>query len=239
RIGFEPDTGRQFPAGNDRQGIGDGGIVGGGARKHLLGQAPARGQADGSGGLNLLGNDAIVGGIGHHGDRLVVFGSRAQHGGSANIDVFDQLAEFNPARGGAGGGSFERIQIDHYNFDGTNTLGFHLAAVLGLRPASQEAPMHARMQGLDPAVQHFGKTGELGHVAHGQPGFAESSSSAAGRQQLKTQGAQTAGKFGEPGLVADREDGAARGGWGGRRWHTSTIPAAQLGSGGRKWAASK
>ena len=52
---------------------------------------------------------AVVGRVNHHGDVLKILGGRADHGGPADIDVFNQLFEFHA---GLGGGFFKGIEVD-------------------------------------------------------------------------------------------------------------------------------
>ena len=42
--------------------------------------------------------------------------------------------------------------------------------VLGIVADGEDAAVDARVQRLDPAVEHLGKAGDLGDVAHRQPG---------------------------------------------------------------------
>src|SRR5215472_11772906 len=68
--------------------------------------------------------------------------------------------------------------------------------------------MNGRMQGLDAAVHHFRKAGELADVEHFQSGVAEGLARAAGRNQLDVEGGESARKIDHAGLIGHRNQGA-------------------------------
>jgi hypothetical protein len=65
--------------------------------------------------------------------------------------------------------------------------------------------MDLGVERLDPAVHHLGKAGEVGDVAHFQPGVAQRLGGAAGRDQVDTLRGERRPEFDDPGLVGDRE----------------------------------
>src|SRR5437870_2738631 len=69
--------------------------------------------------------------------------------------------------------------------------------------------MDARVQRFDAAIEDFGETGDLGDIANRQPCFSERLPRAARGNQLDTEAGQSAGKFDQPRLVADTEEGSA------------------------------
>ena len=68
--------------------------------------------------------------------------------------------------------------------------------------------MDLRMQRLDPAVHHLGKTGDLGDVDHLQPGLAQRLGGAAGGDQLDAVAGEGLGEIDEARLVGYRQQGA-------------------------------
>src|SRR5215469_3397084 len=68
--------------------------------------------------------------------------------------------------------------------------------------------MNGRMQGLDAAVHHFRKAGELADVEHFQSGVTESLARAAGRNQLNVEGGENARKIDHAGLIGHRNQRA-------------------------------
>ena len=57
----------------------------------------------------------VVGGGGDDGDVGEVFGGGADHGGAADVDVFDDLVEGDV---GFGGGLLEGVEVDDDHVDG-------------------------------------------------------------------------------------------------------------------------
>src|SRR5437763_10666502 len=74
--------------------------------------------------------------------------------------------------------------------------------------------MHAGMQRLDPAIEHFRKAGEVGDVAHRQARFPQQTRGAAGRNQLDVERTQAMGEIGESGFIGNAEQGALDAGHG-------------------------
>jgi hypothetical protein len=63
--------------------------------------------------------------------------------------------------------------------------------------------MHPRVQRLDPAVHHFGKTGQFRDVLHRQAGSGDRLRGAAGGNELDAVAGQRPGEFDQPGLVGN------------------------------------
>ena len=68
--------------------------------------------------------------------------------------------------------------------------------------------MHLGMQRLDPPVHHLGKAREVGDVGHFQPGGGDRLGGAAGGDQIDAMSGQRLGKFDQPGLVGNGQQGA-------------------------------
>jgi len=84
----------------------------------------------------------------------------------------------------------------------------HGSHVLGIFAAMQNPAMDLGMQSLNPAVQHFRKSGELGNVFHGHLGIAQQLGRSAGRDKFDADSRKFAGEINQSGFVGDAEDGA-------------------------------
>ena len=115
-----------------------------------------------------------------------------------------QVGEIGAARDGV----LERIEIDHQQIDRPDVVRTHRVGVGGIAAHRQQAAMDRRMQRLDPAVHHFGKSGEIADVEHGEPGVAQGLARAAGRNQLDAVAGQRAGEVDDAGFVGDGNEGA-------------------------------
>ena len=162
---------RNLDVGNAFERRGDGGIVGGGGGEGFLRQSPLgfeRERAAGAG--EFFGDGRIVGRRRDDGDIVKILGGGADHGGSADVDVLDQLLE---RHAGLGGGFFEGVEIDHDHVDGLDAVLGDGGDVRGILAAMQDAAVHLGMQRLDPAVEHFREAGEFGDVFDRDAGVAQ------------------------------------------------------------------
>ena len=112
----------------------------------------------------------IVGDAGDDGDVFKVFGGGADHGGAADVDVLDEMAEGDA---GLGGGFLKGIEIDDDHVDGLDAVRGDGGLVLLIAANVEQAAVDLGMEGLDAAVEHLGKAGELADVLDGEAGFAE------------------------------------------------------------------
>ena len=84
------------------------------------------------------------------------------------------------------------------------------ARVLGdCRGRASRPPWTAGMQRLHAAIQHLGKAGEVGHIAHGEPRLAQRFRRAAGRDQLDALAGKAAGEVCDARLVGNGNQRAA------------------------------
>lgn len=99
---------------------GDSRVVGGGGLVDLHLQATTGGKRGATAGLVHLGQDGVVvGRIGDDGNARGVLGSRAQHGGTADVDVLDGIREGDL---GVGNGLLELVQVDDDQVDQLNAV---------------------------------------------------------------------------------------------------------------------
>ena len=185
---------------------GDGGVIGGGAGEGAGGEAFA--QVQGGGAVGLEGVDHLVqpGLVDADGDIAVVLGGRADHGRAADVDVLDRRLEA-AARRHSG---LERIEVDPGDIDAADVVFGHGGGVGGFVTHAEQAAVHHRVQGLDPAVHHLGEAGQVGDVLHRQAEAGDGGAGAAGRDQFDAELVQGAGRVLQPGLIAQRDQRALR-----------------------------
>src|SRR5690606_6348301 len=134
----------------------------------------------------------VVGGVDDDGHIGVVLGGGADHGRAANVDILDDVV-IGSARGD---GLLEGVEIDRDEVDGADFVLCHRGGVGWVVPYRKKSAMHFGVEGLDAAIHHFGKAGEVGDLAHRQAGIADQLVGAAGGDQFHAGGAQTSGKVG-------------------------------------------
>src|SRR5262249_32655928 len=143
---------QQFAAGQPGEVGADGAVVGAGAGEGGGGEALPGGQGQPAVVLpHLVEHLAVLLGGGDHGHVVIVLGGGAQQGGAADVDVLDDLL-VGPARPGDGG--LEGVEVDHHQVDRLDAVLGHGGGVLGIVADVQDAAVDARVQGLDPPVEH-------------------------------------------------------------------------------------
>ena len=188
--------------------VGDGSVVGGGERKGLFGKAPAGFATEGGavGAFHFFDKRGIVGGAGDDGYIFKVLGRGTNHGGAADVDVFDEVAEGDRR---LGGGFLKGVEVDHNHVDGLDAVGGDGGLVLGVATNVKKAAMDAGVQCFDAAIEHFREAGEVADVFDLEAGLTQSAGGSAGRDQLHAKAGQDLGKFDQAGLVGHAEQGSA------------------------------
>ena len=123
----------------------------------------------------------------------------ADHRRSADVDILDAFLETCALIDGG----LERIEIDHQEVDRRDAVRLHRLRMFGIVADRQQSAMHLRMQGLDPAVHHFRKSGQLRHIADLQPRRGNRLGGAAGGDEIDAVGRERAGKFDQPGFIGN------------------------------------
>ena len=170
-----------------------------------FGRQGAAGLKAGVAARKLVQNAVIVGGVNHDGDGGEVFGGASHHRRPADVDVLNRLFVGHI---GPRDGLLERIQIDADQINGRDVFARNGAQMFGLIAARQKPAVNGGVQSFDAAIHHFGKAGHLGDIGHGQPGLAQGTGGAAGRENLKTQLDQTRRERGETVLVGNGKQSA-------------------------------
>src|SRR3989344_1473195 len=183
--------------------VGDHAVVGGGMFEGLEHQVETLGVGQAAG-LEVFQDAGVIAGVDHDGHVLVVLGCRTNHGRAADVDVLDgsrQVATWFGDR------CFEWVQVDRYQVDRLDAVLVHDGVV---DTATTEDPaVDFRVQGFHPAVHHFGEAGVIRDFHCGNAVVLQQLERPAGGKDLDTQGFKLLGKFEDPGLVGNTDQGAA------------------------------
>ncbi len=164
-----------------REPVGDRGVIDAGAGIGLGGELAAQRERGRAAVLpELCQHDRIVAGIDHDRDVGVILGRGADHGRAADVDILDAGFEIGALRDRC----LERIEADDEEIDRADAVRAHRGGVIRVVAHREQAAMHLGMQRLHPAVHHFGKAGQLGHVEDGKARVRQRFASAAGRDEL-------------------------------------------------------
>ncbi len=145
----------------------------------------------------------IVGRIDDHDDVLVVLGSGAQHGGTADVDVLDGL-RIRAVR--ARGRRLERIQIHDQQVDDADAV-LREHRVVHTAPR-QQAAVDVRMERLDSPVHDLRKAGDRGDLGHRDARVAQSFCRTPRGHDLEAQLHEISGERLQALFVGDAEQGA-------------------------------
>ncbi len=200
----EVDAGDRHPLG---QHLGDPRIVGSGMPERVDRQRRAQPDTDPAVRLELRQHCVVLIGRGHDGDRGMVLGGRADHRRAADVDLLDQVVETDPRPSRR---DRERIEIDNDQLERRDRRGQELAPVVGRAAVGQDPAVDARVQRLDPAVEHLRAGRHRRDVCDRQAGIAQRTGRAPGRDELEPGAHESGCEWSEAGLVRDRQERAAR-----------------------------
>ncbi len=155
--------------------------------------------------LEFLNEGRVIGDAGDDGHVFKVFSGGADHGGTADIDVLDEVTEGNA---GLGRGFFKGVEIDDHHIDGLNAVGGDGSFMLGIAADIEQAAVDLGMQGFDAAIQHFREAGQVADVLHAEAGVAQGARGAAGGDQLYAKTRQYLGKLHQARLVGNAQQRA-------------------------------
>ena len=129
---------------------GDGPVVSGSAGKGFPHQPPVGIERKVALGLLQFPEHARVVGRGHdHRDILIILGGGADHRGTADVDLLDQMID---GRTRVGSRLLERIEVHHHHVDARNALRENRRQVIWPAAHGKNSPGNCRMQRLHPPV---------------------------------------------------------------------------------------
>ena len=180
-------------------------VVGGGARVHLHSQFTAELKRGFTAGGNLISDPAVVGGIDHHGDALVVFRSAAEHRRAADVDVLDGVLKSDVRLGHS---LLERVEVYDDEIDRPDAVFGGGGGVFVIFAQEKQAAMDHRVQRLDATVEHLGETGVVAQVLHLDAALAQRPGGAAGRDDFYAGKREHLGEGNKVGLVGNGNERA-------------------------------
>lgn len=104
----------------------------------------------------------VVGWVAKHPDALVVLGSRAKEGNTANVDLLDSLSGGHTL---AGDSRLEGVEVADNDVDGSDTLRSEVGLVRVLGRLGEDTAVHGRVKGLYATAEHLGCASDVGHIA--------------------------------------------------------------------------
>src|SRR5271163_843635 len=159
-------------------------VVAGGGGEDFARELEARGQTGFVRSFQFFSNAGVVGGIGDNRYAFEVFCGGAQHGGAADVDVFDELFGCQAL---LGGGGFERVEIYDDEIDRRDAVLGGLFLIVSVVAAIEEAAVNLGMERFYAAAEHLGPAGEVGNIAYGDARFAEEFRGTARRKNFDAQ----------------------------------------------------
>jgi len=179
-------------------------VVRGGVDERSGGQRPPLGEGEASGrdGVDHL---AVARRMDDDGDARVVLRRGADHGRPADVDLLDALLRPGAGRDRRG----EGVEVDHHEVERRDVQIGQLRHVLGLATVGEDAGVDPRVEGLDAPVEALGEAGDLLDGCDRNAGGGDRGSGGTRGDDLYPGGVQRRRQVHEPGLVVDREQGAA------------------------------
>jgi hypothetical protein len=181
----------------------DRGVVGCGALEGLARELAPRRLAEHAALAQLLEHRTVVAGIHDHADVRVILRGRANHRGSADVDLLDG---FGARHIGTRDRLLERVQIHDDEVDRRDLLRRQIRAVVFAVAPRQDAAVDARVQRLDAAAQHLGTPRQRRDLGHLEPVVGQDSSGSARGDQLDAQLRQRPCELDETALVVDGKE---------------------------------
>ena len=186
--------------------VGDHEVVVGRAVERLGSEVAQRVVAElAAGRPHLFEQRVVVVVAGDDGDAGVVLGGGADHRGAADVDVLDDDLVLDAA---PAGDLLERVQVADDHVDGLDPVLGDGAHVLGHVAAREDAGHQLGVHGLDAAVEHLGKAGDLFDQRDRDARVLEQLRGAAGGDDLDAHVGEAFRKRFEAALVEHRDEGS-------------------------------
>ena len=132
----------------------------------------------------------------------MVLGGASEHRRSPNIDLLDRFRKIDSR---AGHGFLKGIKVHHHQIDHFHTLGFGGFPVGRIVSEAKQTTMHLGMQGLNPPIHHFRKTGVLADIGYLQPNLPQQTGSSTGRKEAESMFlGKGLGEGNQSGFITDR-----------------------------------
>ena len=141
----------------------------------------------------------VVGGIAHHCHVAEVLCSRAEHRGTAYINVLNRIFECHALFGDC---CLKRIEVHADHLDSLDAVGFELCHMVGEVAASEKTAVHLGMQCLYAAITDLRETCHVADVDHFDSCFAKFGHGASGGDDIPTEFFERLGKLYDASLVA-------------------------------------
>ena len=111
-----------------------------------------------------LGYPAVIGRVNDYEDGGEVLGGGANHGGAADVYVFEGVLE---GRAVGADDLDEGVEVGGHDVYGLDTARVEFGAVGVEVAAREDAAVYDGVEGLDPAVEHLREAGEVGDLGDG------------------------------------------------------------------------
>ncbi len=210
-----------------REVAGDGRLVATGVAEGLLREEEAGGRVDAALAVELLEEEAVVGGVHHDRDVAEVLGRRPHHRRAADVHVLDRLVERAALRHLV----LEGVEVHDHHVDRGDPVLREGGQVLGGVAAREDAAVDRRVQRLHAAVEDLREPGGLRDAGHLHARLLELGRGAAGGEDLEAALREAAGEVHDPLLAVhgqERSLGHGASGAGGRR-SSARLPLGVLG----------
>jgi hypothetical protein len=130
-----------------------------------------------------------------------VFGRRAEHTGTPDIDFLNGFAGLQPL----GQSALEIVKVHADEIKCLDSLFFQNGEVLGVVLVGEDAAVDVGMQRLHPAAEDFGEAGHVADRGDGQARVFKEFQRAAGGDELHAVGVQKGCEFRQSVLMGDAE----------------------------------
>ena len=143
---------------------------------------------------------------GEHRDMGMIFGSGANHRGSANIDVLNGGV---PAHIVGCDGFPERVKVHHHYIDGIDLLFEEIRLMGRISPSRQDPAMDSRVEGFNATAKNLWSTGVVCHSCDGQSSlFKHFGCSTTGQQLITMEPIESLSEGHHPAFIGHAQQGS-------------------------------